>query len=67
MYYPHLLEISVSPIEISVSSIVIMVIPWVVRIYVEIIKAFASGLSCIHVENHDITIVYHLNQCRLCT
>ena len=45
-----------------------VVIPWVVRLYVEIIqKALASGLSCVQVDKHDITVLYHLQLCRPCT
>ena len=30
-------------------------------------QASASGLSYIQVDNHSITIIYLLHQCRLCT
>ena len=30
-------------------------------------RALASGLSYIQVDNHVITILYHLHQCRPCT
>ena len=30
-------------------------------------RALASGLSYVHEEKHDITILYHLHQCRPCT
>ena len=30
-------------------------------------RALASGLSYVHVDNHGITILYHLHQCRPCT
>ena len=43
----------------------VIVIPWVVRMYMEIIhKLLASGLSDVQVDNHGITILYHLHQCR---
>ena len=29
-------------------------------------RALASGLSNVHVDNHGITILYHLHQCRPC-
>ena len=28
-------------------------------------QALASGLSCVQVDKHGITILYHLHQCRL--
>ena len=30
-------------------------------------RALASGLSYVQVDKHDITILYHLHQCRPCT
>ena len=30
-------------------------------------RALASGLSCVQVDKHGITIFYHLHQCRPCT
>ena len=30
-------------------------------------RALASGLSYVQVDNHGITILYHLHQCRPCT
>ena len=30
-------------------------------------RALASGLSCVQVAKHGITILYHLHQCRPCT
>ena len=30
-------------------------------------RALASGLSYVQVDKHGITILYHLQQCRLCT
>ena len=30
-------------------------------------RALASGLSYVHVDKHDLTILYHLHQCRPCT
>ena len=30
-------------------------------------QALASGLSYVQVDNHGITILYHLHQCRPCT
>ena len=30
-------------------------------------RALASGLSCVQVDKHGITILYHLHQCRPCT
>ena len=30
-------------------------------------RALASGLSCVHVDKHGITILHHLHQCRPCT
>ena len=30
-------------------------------------RALASGLSYVQVDKHDITILYHLYQCRPCT
>ena len=30
-------------------------------------RALASGLSYAQVDKHDITILYHLHQCRPCT
>ena len=30
-------------------------------------RALVNGLSNVHVENHAITILYHLHQCRPCT
>ena len=29
-------------------------------------RALASGLSYVQVDKHDITILYHLHQCRPC-
>ena len=29
-------------------------------------RALASGLSCVQVDKHGITILYHLHQCRPC-
>ena len=41
----------------------VIVIPWVVRLYVEIIHELkASGLSYVQVDKHGITILYHLHQ-----
>ena len=46
----------------------IIVLPWVV-LYVELDnpRAKASGLSYVQMDNHGITILYHINQCRPCT
>ena len=30
-------------------------------------RALTSGLSYVHVDNHGITSLYHLHQCRPCT
>ena len=30
-------------------------------------RALTSGLSYVHVDRHDISILYHLHQCRPCT
>ena len=30
-------------------------------------RALASGLSYVQVDKHDITILYHMHQCRSCT
>ena len=30
-------------------------------------RALASGLSCVQVDKHGITILYHLHLCRPCT
>ena len=30
-------------------------------------RALASGLSYVQADKHDITILYHLHQCRPCT
>ena len=30
-------------------------------------RALASGLSCVQVDKHGITILYHPHQCRPCT
>ena len=30
-------------------------------------QALASGLSCVQVDKHGITILYQLHQCRPCT
>ena len=30
-------------------------------------QALASGLSCVQVDKHSITILYHPHQCRPCT
>ena len=40
----------------------VIVIPWVVRLYVEIIHELY-----VQVDKHGITILYHLHQCRPCT
>ena len=49
----------------------VIVVPWFVRLYVEIIHelklAKARVLSRVQVDNHGITILYHLYQCRPCT
>ena len=29
-------------------------------------RALASGLACVQVDKHGITILYHLHQCRPC-
>ena len=30
-------------------------------------QTLAGGLSCVQVNKHGITILYHLNECRPCT
>ena len=30
-------------------------------------RALASGLFCVQVDKHGLTILYHLHQCRPCT
>ena len=50
-----------------------IVIPWLVRLYVEILRnsplVLARELSYVQVDSHGITVLYHLHvhQCRPCT
>ena len=54
--------VSMSDVPEKDQGVYVIVIPWAVCLYV----ALASGLSCVQVDKHGITILYHLHQCRPC-